>query len=416
MDNKAIIHIGKPRLENSGDKARVVADITIDDQSHPLWFEVDQSYREYLCFERSDAFLLAMLYKAIHEGYDIVCEEVVTEDLLHNIEHVLIDGVVKAVKGAYRPSVICETATALAQGAYVGTGISCGVDSLHAVKDYLEPKYHSYKLDFLILYNVGAYWKEGSQFNWQLSQARKFSEEYGVKLIETSSNLHLEFPRDHLYAVKYSNGFAIFALQKLWRKYLYASDGYDFRDCLLSVHQIENSVWMDAIAGLAYTIPGLQVVSEALTETRFEKMRALIDFEPAQKYLDCCILVGEGSESGKPNCGRCGKCRRTLVNLDALGALEKFDRVFDIDYYKSHINEYYSWLLEQVWKPGGDDMIYEAYEILYPRIPHELKVKNWIKKMRFQLRNRLQRILKYNKSFNLFYRRYIRRYPNWQEI
>ncbi|MCE8471320.1 hypothetical protein LZ189_20120, partial [Rhodovulum sulfidophilum] len=36
------------------------------------------------------------------------------------------------------------------------------------------------------------------------------------------------------------------------------------------------------------------------------------------------------------NCSRCWKCNRTLVSLDLIGALEKYDRVFDLEYYRQN--------------------------------------------------------------------------------
>lgn len=47
------------------------------------------------------------------------------------------------------------------------------------------------------------------------------------------------------------------------------------------------------------------------------------------------------------NCGRCEKCTRTLLALDALGALDKYRDVFDVDYYLSHKQSYFKTLCIQ---------------------------------------------------------------------
>jgi len=63
------ITIKKPIITNSNGKSRLSADIILDKEGSTkelsLWFEVDQQWSEYLCHERSDAFLIIVLRHAM---------------------------------------------------------------------------------------------------------------------------------------------------------------------------------------------------------------------------------------------------------------------------------------------------------------------------------------------------------------
>ena len=106
----------------------------------------------------------------------------------------------------------------------------------------------------------------------------------------------------------------------------------------------------------------LKIYSEGAAYGRYEKTAHSVDFEPAQKYLQVCV-----SGTGK-NCGHCFKCRRTLLTLDALGALEKFINTFDIEEYKHKRNDYLRYLYK-VHIDHTDKMLNEVYEVLKPNIP-----------------------------------------------
>lgn len=57
----------------------------------------------------------------------------------------------------------------------------------------------------------------------------------------------------------------------------------------------------------------------------------------AQKHLNVCIVP----ENGVHNCSCCSKCMRTLMPLEAMGKLDEFSEVFDLDVYRknSHKNK-----------------------------------------------------------------------------
>ena len=85
------MHIGVPRIEQHGERVRLIADIDLGNGDvRPLWAEVDACYGQYLCAERSDAFLVGLLHYAMSNQYDVVCEVPVTAEILLRLRTVLI--------------------------------------------------------------------------------------------------------------------------------------------------------------------------------------------------------------------------------------------------------------------------------------------------------------------------------------
>lgn len=80
------IYISAPFIEErENGLCRLIAKIDVNDVEETVFIEVENTYKEYLVTERSDAFVVLTLPIAIREGYDIKCEVPITEILLHNI-------------------------------------------------------------------------------------------------------------------------------------------------------------------------------------------------------------------------------------------------------------------------------------------------------------------------------------------
>ena len=75
--------------------------------------------------------------------------------------------------------------------------------------------------------------------------------------------------------------------------------------------------------------------------SRMTKLKKVVKYAPSYKYLNVCLEDGD-------NCGKCEKCVRTLLGIDALGALDNYAEVFDIDYYRKHKKWYLQQMLIQM--------------------------------------------------------------------
>ena len=359
-----LLKIGQPRLEDLGNGwTRLVSDIDIGGELKQVWLSVEDKYAQYLCHERSDAFLVGLFPIAYRRHLNVQCEAPVSEYLLFQLRSYLIPLISKYGRSVWPVSIDAEVVSSTIPNAGgVGTGISCGIDSLHAILNHMNPIYPDLKLTHLVLNNVGAFGETGGdikgQFEWTINHARRFCDEYGYELIVINSNLFEGMGLDFENNSTYMNMFPILALQKLWRSFIYASSGYDFQRAYTLINNDDRDpCHYDMLLLDCVSNPNLKIYNEGAPYSRYEKTRHLIDFEPARKYLQVCI---DGSGG---NCGKCTKCRRTLLTLDALGALDKFDKVFDVEYYKRNRGEYLRHLYRMHLTPG-DHMLGEVYDIL----------------------------------------------------
>ena len=94
-----MIHFHRPYVIYDSDKAILKCDVQIDDFSDTICFWVDKEYGEYLCYERADAYVIAVLNYAMRNHHDIKCDAPLSEELYYNIDKYLIDALVR-----YNPS------------------------------------------------------------------------------------------------------------------------------------------------------------------------------------------------------------------------------------------------------------------------------------------------------------------------
>lgn len=350
-----MVRIASPQITYAAGKARLTSNLIVDDVPHPLWFEVAEKFGKYLCDERSDAFVLAILYWCMRKGHDIQCEAPLTDRLYHHLCDQFLppfyklngmgdDSSVKSSERGHRVKIISETAPEIdhpSDGHRVGTGISCGVDSLHVFACHTEV-------------DVACVWRahvttgissmdssEGREMAWRgmRQQAEAFCRDVGLELVVGDTN----FDRECLPGLQwdgmttFGNLFCVFALQKLWSVYYVASD------CdILNFNMRFRSLWQDP-ARYEYflfphiSLPHLDVRMDGQAHSRVEKVRDILSYAPARKYLNVCWRIHEGHRNGTYDCP---KCMRTLLNLEVWNAVDQFSDVFDVDYYHSHFHEF----------------------------------------------------------------------------
>ena len=110
------------------------------------------------------------------------------------------------------------------------------------------------------------------------------------------------------------------------------------------------------------SIPGLDFISTGGSLDRITKTKTIADYDPAYKYLNVCVTAVENDST-------CFKCVRTMLTLDALGKLDKFSAVFDVQYYMNHRKRY----IEKMYVDGkfGHD---ESLLLLFPLFKSELTI------------------------------------------
>jgi hypothetical protein len=346
-----MITIKHPVVTIQNGKARLSADIAVGNSVRTVWFEVEERFGSYLCYERSDGFLIGLLNWAMREKHDIACEAPVGEELLYQIRTYLIPSVVKGSRVLYAPKIIAEADSIKIQNAgAVGTGISCGIDSLHVLVHQTRSPYKNLNLTHLAFTNMGSHQlahlllpdsmvlpDSRSLFLDRKKRMERFCQEFGYNLVVSDSNFSDVFPQNHIFTHTYVNCFSVYALQKLWRAYFYAS-GHTFLDFSLVNNENKDASYYDLLLLDVFSTTTLRIYSEGSTLTRLEKAREIVEYTPSYRYLNVCALFSK-------NCGQCEKCSRTLLELDLLGCLEKYREVFNIEDYRRRRKEHLARLL-----------------------------------------------------------------------
>lgn len=363
-----MLTIKQPRIERSERNVRMITDIVENKCVKTVWIEVDKKYEPYLCTERADAFVIGFLHYAMSHNHDIICEVPMGEYLYYQITTYLIDAIAKGSPLMHNIKITADVdQNDLPYGGKVGTGISCGIDSLHVLAALSGSSLTHHKPTHLTFFNVGSH-GEGERakrlFAERKRMAECFCQDYGFELVEVNSNIMDVFPQSHFMTHTFTSMFAVFALQKLYSVYYYAS-GRPFSAFSLTDTSLDCSYY-DLLLAEAFSTDQLRIYSEGGTLSRLEKTRKVVTYSPSYKYLNVCISTAK-------NCGRCEKCTRTLLALDALGALDKYRDVFDVDYYLSHKQSYFKTLCIQ------RSLHNENYMELYPYFKHQI---HWQTKVR----------------------------------
>lgn len=304
-----------------------------------LYAEVQNEFASYLTDDRADGFFIICMYKCIKENLELESKVPVSTRLYYQVQSYMMNVYCEAYN--HKPFKVSAPTIdkQLDSAGGVGTGITCGVDSLFTIACHSNiggseclPKY---ALTHLVLMNVGSHdiGAEDTEtlFNNRVELAQNFCNEWGFKFVKIDTNFSPFLPYDYTEYHGIVNGSTILLLEKLFRVY-YSSSSYKISEFKLNrydVSQFElfNLAVLSTDNTTFYTTGG--------DVSRYEKVKRLTEWSPSYNYLNVC-------NSYSHNCSKkaCVKCCRTIIELDALNALDKYKNVFDIEKYESHKNEY----------------------------------------------------------------------------
>lgn len=350
-----MIKIGNPYLYHEGDKCYCAARISDEVQGidETIWFSTPEKYGQYFCADVSDAFVVMSLLPAIRTGQDIMVETRMSERLYFHISTSVL-AIFKMMFGKADDrdiKVICKELTHQNFGGEeVGCGCSLGVDSLSAIFGGVDENCpDDYRITMLTNFNVGAYSdvfdKAHASFENALVRVGKFADMLCLPLLTVESNMGFLFGGYNFNQCVITRIFStVLSLQKLFRKYSYAACS-SFEYFSFDSKAIEHCVQI--LAPLLSTESTEIFVSDG-GKSRVRKIELIADSPLSKRFLDVCwrdFLINKyGNEayynSGKLNCSRCDKCKRTMMALDLLGKLEEYSDVFNLYYWKKSRTRY----------------------------------------------------------------------------
>ena len=334
----------------SAGTVRLEADIKFGDinenySASSIYFEIDKNYGDMFADDTYDAFVLVPLFLAMYHKTDLRIHGNISKRFYKNlnwyVQKILCDfsTELSAVQ-IIVDGVVSKTST----GNLIGTGISCGVDSLSTIYDrFINEDDPDYKINALFFFNCGANGRFETNFTVRAFNVRykricKLASELYLPVCPVNTNLTV-FQKVYIDSMIFlSNYSCVLALQNAIRRYYIGS--------ALSYNGIKNTGVKINSYDLAefcesYLIPLIgtertELIIDGCQYRRVDKIKRLVDWQIAQRYLNVCHIYNEDLS----NCGTCEKCLRTLLASEILGKTENFSQVFDLRKYSEKSFEY----------------------------------------------------------------------------
>lgn len=351
-----MITINKPYLQQqTGENAgytRLCSDIQLDGEVHNIWYEVENEYAQHLCFERADAFLIGILPLAMAFKHDIkIVDCPISERIFWQTKNMLIPALAKYSDYYSLISVESEIDNTEFDSYAVGTGFSAGVDSFYTLLKNCKEKTHSFNITHLAFFNVGACGSYGGKhaeqrFHKRISLYQDFVGELGVKFVKVNSNISEFVMMSYNFTHSFRSMSAVLALQKLFKVYYYSAD-YTLKEFCFSPY---DSSFYDLLNTQCFTTENTRFYTTGAVETRVEKLEYISQYPETYGLLNVCNTNDE-------NCRTCEKCIRTMAGLYSINALEKYDKVFDVPYFKQHLSHNLAFVLSKS-KDGTVEALY----------------------------------------------------------
>ena len=347
----SVLYIGKVIKEKSSFGFRLKSIIRHNNESFELFYDYNLSDGKLIDDVYVDPFLVAILPYAMEHKLNIECENPISTDIYYAIIKDFIPSLSKYQSQVfnYIELINCKTMDRKPKkNRYVGTGASCGVDSLHTIlsTNSIQPGItDSYKLTHLVVLNSGACSGKGGEesqkwFDEESQKSRSVAEELKLDFIRVNTNLMEFYNENHE-----KSGFCriigcILGMDNLIGKY-YIASSYELGGSKYSVFDgpsYDDGYYAFFDASI-FSNTNVKFMIIGNSSSRDDKVRFIADNTVAQKYLNVCWF-------GANNCGRCEKCLRTIGALYTINKLDQYGKCFDINDFYKHKTNRIAWMIK----------------------------------------------------------------------
>lgn len=367
---------------------RVKWQLLIDGQRDSFVTTVSDNVAEYLTTDRIDSVVGGLLIFAVRNGYDFKSNLPITDELHYTLSYHLMPAI---GKNAHTPLIIAPTVVPAERiGKIVATGISCGVDSLYTVATHTKLPNANGNISHLAFFDAGSHHSDKVHSNTKEGRrklAKEFAHKNGFGYFEVSTTLpeliarHTIGGYSHIENHTFLMMHCVLTLTKGIQTYYYSS-GHDYNDfnCNYIASGNYDASLYDLLTLMSASFGDIKFVSAGGNVTRLNKIQSLSKYPPAYNSLNVCV-------SDVDNCGKCFKCARTMLELDAIGMLSNFVTVFDVAYY--HQNK--KWYLEHAYVESlkGDVFMKEILPYFRQEMTLPFKLLALSKKVVSVIKNRL---------------------------
>lgn len=301
------IHITGPRIEQTPMGTRVSVELRIGDELHDWWFETSGSQPSQVL----DPFLAGCLVPAMKLGMPIHLHGPVTQEFLDRVPSIQrvfelwrVDAWQQQNPGRFRRVEVHADAIAPAMvGSGTATMFSGGVDSFYTALT------HADELDSLIFIDDFESVFPDDVREGIHAHVSAAADALGKRLVRVRTNGRPIFLAGMSW-LTYSGGFicsvAILHAPQFSTVLIPSAEALGFHS------RVGYSPYIDG----RYSAGGQSIVHDDIEVTRFEKTAAISRSPVALEHLRVCWQP-------EVNCGRCPKCVRTLLTLEALGVRDQ---------------------------------------------------------------------------------------------
>lgn len=350
-----MIRVSKVYTEATGTLVRLYADYEVDGVCGQLWYEVEAEFAQYLSAECGDSFFVVLVLLAHTRGQDIVFESTVSRRLHYGVTEVLLPALRIISPDSPVIAVNVEKKDFSFSPLGIGTALSLGVDSFHALaSSHAGP----YPVTHLALFNSGAFGDNGgdasrAMFRLTAKRVALAAAEMKLPLVLVDSNLSevLQGPFINTHSIRNLSCALLFP--GLFKVFYYAST-YPAKDFTLHKSLVDAACY-DLLTAKALCTESCEVLIAGLHEERVAKIAVVSGFSPSIRSLNVCVLAESNlhldkSDDDVKNCSRCFKCVKTMVALDLIGSLDAYVAVFNLELYRAERSRYLGWILYDALK------------------------------------------------------------------
>lgn len=313
--------------------------IVSPESTDTLWFRIETTAADAEPPVTLDWALVALLLPAMRRGWDIRVDGSLSAHLLFNVNHdvqtalCLFDPELRRIA----VSAAAVSTSRSAQTRRRGTGFSAGIDSFATLSSYASDT--PLPVTDLCVFNVGAFGRfDDPAVEWRFAEgyarARTVAREIGCGAFGIDSNIDQFFERRAAFQRTHvlRNIAAALTIEQTFDGYLYSSS-FPFGDIKVAPHYDMSII--DPIMLPLLSTENIAFVSAGAGLSRFEKTAIVARNPLSHAELDVCVAPAELRRSlPRQNCSHCWKCSRTMLSLDALGALDDYHAVFDVPYFR----------------------------------------------------------------------------------
>mgnify|MGYP003292627497 CR=1 FL=1 len=347
-----MIKINKPYIQEENGYARLCSKIEVDSDVWDIWYEVEACNKQYLCYEKADAFLIGLLPFAMAFNHNIkVIDCPISEKIYWNLINTFIPALSKYSNYYKFIEIDTDISNQKFDSFAVATGFSGGVDSFYTYLKNKQKNTKDFNITHLTFFNVGACGSYGGaeaekRFYERIKSFESFVASQKLDFVKINSNISEHVMMSYNFTHSFRSMSAVLALQKLFKTYYYSAD-YTLNEFSFDPY---DSSFYDLLNVQCFSTENTTIYTTGAVETRLEKVEYISEYPETYNVLNVC-------NTNDHNCRTCEKCIRTMADLYSINALGKYSAVFDVEYFKKHLVHNIAFVISKA-KDGTVEALY----------------------------------------------------------